>query len=154
MAAEIGIGETTTQALDAPPTPSLLGGDTGAVLDADERAEFERLRHGNTELRLDRVLLKAAAAFFVSDQPVGSLRLLHPERLHQSVSHRDGLVDMPVSRRARDNRSRDRSASAELTDRTMPGHWGFNHRIGPLSDRHLGGALHPVHDAAASAADG
>ena len=43
-------------------------GDTGAVLDADERAELERLRRENAELRLDREFLKKAAAFFVSEQ--------------------------------------------------------------------------------------
>jgi len=43
-------------------------GNTGAVLDADERAELERLRRENAELRLDREFLKKAAAFFVSEQ--------------------------------------------------------------------------------------
>jgi transposase len=43
-------------------------GDTGAVLDVDERAELERLRRENAELRLDRAFLKNAAAFFVSEQ--------------------------------------------------------------------------------------
>ena len=43
-------------------------GDTGAVLDADQRAELERLRRENAELRLDREFLKNAAAFFVSEQ--------------------------------------------------------------------------------------
>ena len=44
-----------------------MPGDTGAVLDADERAELERLRRENAELRLDREFLKKAAAFFVSE---------------------------------------------------------------------------------------
>lgn len=43
------------------------GGDSGAVLDADERAELERLRKENAELRLDRQFLKKAAAFFASE---------------------------------------------------------------------------------------
>ena len=38
------------------------------TLDADERAELERLRRENAELRLDRAFLKKAAAFFVSEQ--------------------------------------------------------------------------------------
>jgi transposase len=42
-------------------------GDTGAVLDADERAELQRLRRENAELRLDRELLKKSAVFFVSE---------------------------------------------------------------------------------------
>jgi len=63
VAAEIGVGgrwvRLQRQALSA--------GDTGAVLDADERAELERLRRENAELRLDREFLKKAAAFFVSE---------------------------------------------------------------------------------------
>ena len=43
-------------------------GDTGGVLDVDERAELERLRKENAELRLDREFLKKAAAFFASEQ--------------------------------------------------------------------------------------
>jgi hypothetical protein len=35
-------------------TLGLTAGNTGAVLDADERAERERLRRENAELRLDR----------------------------------------------------------------------------------------------------
>jgi transposase len=44
-----------------------LAGNTGAVLDADERAELDRLRKENAELRLDREVLKKAATFFVSE---------------------------------------------------------------------------------------
>ncbi|QIV79844.1 transposase [Mycolicibacterium frederiksbergense] len=56
VAAEIGVGEQllgrwVRQARDD-------GGDNGAVLDADERAELERLRKENAELRLDRQFLK------------------------------------------------------------------------------------------------
>ena len=54
-----GVGCASNQAAAA--------GDTGAVLDADERAELERLRRENAELRLDREFLKKAAAFFVSE---------------------------------------------------------------------------------------
>jgi transposase len=66
VAAEIGVGEQllgrwVRQAREH-------GGDSGAVLDADERAELERLRKENAELRLDRQFLKKAAAFFASEQ--------------------------------------------------------------------------------------
>ena len=37
------------------------------ALDVDERAELERLRVENQELRVDREFLKKAAAFFVSE---------------------------------------------------------------------------------------
>jgi transposase len=45
-------------------------------LDPDERAELERLRRENAELRMDREFLKKATAFFVSENqhPNGSLR--------------------------------------------------------------------------------
>ena len=38
-----------------------------AALDVDERAELERLRTENAELRMDREFLKKATAFFVSE---------------------------------------------------------------------------------------
>jgi transposase len=47
--------------------PLASAGDTGAVLDANDRAELERLRRENVELRLDRVFLKKSAAFLVCD---------------------------------------------------------------------------------------
>ena len=37
------------------------------ALDVDERAELDRLRVENTELRMDREFLKKAAAFFVTE---------------------------------------------------------------------------------------
>jgi transposase len=46
-------------------------GDTGAVLDADERAELERLRRENAELRLDREFLKKVHMTFWDRHPVG-----------------------------------------------------------------------------------
>ena len=68
VAAEIGVGEQllgrwVRQARDA-----AVSGDTARVLDVDERAELERLRRENAELRLDRQFLKKAAAFFASEQ--------------------------------------------------------------------------------------
>ncbi len=68
VAAEIGVGDQllgrwVRQARDAAGC-----GDTARVLDANERAELERLRKENAELRLDREFLKKAAAFFVSEQ--------------------------------------------------------------------------------------
>ena len=44
-----------------------LASDPRAVLAAGERAEVERPRRENAELRLDREFLKKAAAFFVSE---------------------------------------------------------------------------------------
>jgi transposase len=41
--------------------------DPPAALDTDERAELERLRVENAELRMDREFLKKAAAFFATE---------------------------------------------------------------------------------------
>ena len=65
VASEIGVGE---QVLGRWVRLARGADDTGAVLDADERAELECLRRENAELRLDREFLKKAAAFFVSEQ--------------------------------------------------------------------------------------
>jgi transposase len=46
-----------------------MEGPPGAV-DADERAELERLRVENAELRMDREFLKKAAAFVCPERNV------------------------------------------------------------------------------------
>jgi transposase len=65
VAREIGVGEALLgrwvaqeRARDDDPPPAL---------DVDERAELERLRVENAELRMDREFLKKAAAFFVTE---------------------------------------------------------------------------------------
>lgn len=47
-------------------------GDDPAELDTDERAELERLRKENRELRLDNEFLGKAAAFFAAKQRPGN----------------------------------------------------------------------------------
>ena len=74
VAREIGVGEqllgrwvaVERSRMDDPPP----------ALDVDERAELERLRRENAELRMDREFLKKAAAFFVTENqhPNGSSR--------------------------------------------------------------------------------
>lgn len=68
VAAEIGVGEQLLGRWVRQVREAAGGDDNGAVLDADERAELERLRKENAELRLDRQFLKKAAAFFASEQ--------------------------------------------------------------------------------------
>ncbi|CAN5189837.1 transposase [soil metagenome] len=68
VAAEIGVGEQLLGRWVRLAQQRAGSGDTDAVLDADERAELERLRKENAELRLDREFLKKAAAFFASEQ--------------------------------------------------------------------------------------
>ena len=54
VAAEIGVGEQVLgRWVRLQRQQALSAGDTGAVLDADERAELQRLRRENAELRLD-----------------------------------------------------------------------------------------------------
>ncbi|WP_413232335.1 transposase [Mycolicibacterium sp. 141076] len=68
VAVEIGVGEQLLERWVRLAQQRASGTDTDAVLDADVRAELERLRKENAELRLDRELLKNAAAFFASEQ--------------------------------------------------------------------------------------
>ncbi|MCH9730065.1 MAG: transposase [Actinomycetia bacterium] len=67
-AAEIGVGEQMLgRWVRRLKRDEVDGSDTARVLDADERAELQRLRRENAELRLDRKHLNKAAAFFVSE---------------------------------------------------------------------------------------
>src|ERR1700712_733940 len=58
VAAEVGIG---AQLLGRWVLQAKAAGEGARVLDADERAELERLRAENADLRLDRSFLKKAA---------------------------------------------------------------------------------------------
>ena len=58
VAAEIGVGEQVLGRWVRLAREAADAGDTARVLDADERAELERLRRENAELRLDREFLK------------------------------------------------------------------------------------------------
>jgi transposase len=55
---EIGVGEQVLGRRVRLQRQAAAAGDTGAVLDADERAELERLRRENAKLRLDHEFLK------------------------------------------------------------------------------------------------
>lgn len=68
VAAEIGVGEQLLGRWVRLAREAAGADNNDAVLDVDERAELERLRKENAELRLDRQFLKKAAAFFASEQ--------------------------------------------------------------------------------------
>ncbi|MGS0688331.1 transposase [Nakamurella sp. GG22] len=65
VAREIGVGEQLLGRWVAIERSRL--DDAPPPMDADERAELERLRIENKELRMDREFLKKAAAFFVTE---------------------------------------------------------------------------------------
>jgi transposase len=66
VAAEIGVGSQLLGRWVALERQGQGGGSAGAPLDPAERAELERLRRENSELRLDNEFLGKAAAFFAS----------------------------------------------------------------------------------------
>ena len=66
VATEIGVGAQLLGRWVQQSKPAAAAADR--ALDVDERAELERLRRENADLRLDRSFLKKAAVFFASDQ--------------------------------------------------------------------------------------
>lgn len=65
VAREIGVGEALLGRWVAAERARMV--DPPGALDLDERAELERLRAENAQLRMDREFLKKAAAFFVTE---------------------------------------------------------------------------------------
>ena len=65
VAREIGVGEALLGRWVA--IERAHDDDPPTALDVDNRAELERLRVENTELRMDWEFLKEAAAFFVTE---------------------------------------------------------------------------------------
>jgi transposase len=66
VAREIGVGEALLGRWVAVERAH-MDGEPPQALDADERAELERLRREVAELRMDREFLKKAAAFFAAE---------------------------------------------------------------------------------------
>jgi transposase len=71
VTAEIGVGEQVQGRWVRLARQAASAGDTGAVLDADERGELERLRRENAELRLNREFLKKVLMVAGGGHPVG-----------------------------------------------------------------------------------
>jgi transposase len=65
VAAEIGVGEQLLGRWVARERARMA--DPPPATDLNERAELERLRAENAQLRMDREFLKRAAAFFVAE---------------------------------------------------------------------------------------
>ena len=68
VAAEIGVGPQLLGRWVHQSQPAAEAVPVDGPLDINERAELERLRKENADLRLDRSFLKKAAVFFASDQ--------------------------------------------------------------------------------------
>ena len=89
VAAEIGVGEQVLGRWVRFQRQAAAAGDTGAVLDADERAELERLRRENAELRLDREFLKKGAPRPLTRRFSVTTQAAYPRRTpHGAVTHR------------------------------------------------------------------
>ena len=69
VAKELGLGKNGRQLLHGwlKMAEGLTGERRRDVLDVDDRAELERLRRENERLKLEREILKKAAAFFASE---------------------------------------------------------------------------------------
>lgn len=96
VAAEIGIGEQllgrwVRQARDD-------GGDNGAVLDADERAELERLRKEKAELLLDRQFFqKSRSLLRLRAEPVDAYVLIEAEKATYAITRMCELLEVSRS---------------------------------------------------------
>ncbi|HEX3205170.1 MAG TPA: IS3 family transposase [Propionibacteriaceae bacterium] len=98
VAAEIGVGEQVLGRWVRLAKESAAVGDTGAVLDADERAELERLRRENAELRLDRAFLKKAAGLLrLRTEPVEAYRVIEAEKATYTVRRMCDLLEVSRS---------------------------------------------------------
>jgi transposase len=120
VAAEIGVGE---QVLGRWARLADDAGNTSAVLDADERAELERLRRENAELRLDREFLKKVP----SSSPNRTGRGLPGDRggeghLHGGHPHTCSSNENPSARRQLGTNVWSCTRSILLT-RTIGLHW-------------------------------
>ncbi|MEE6169639.1 MULTISPECIES: IS3 family transposase [unclassified Mycolicibacterium] len=86
VAAEIGVGEQLLGRWVRLAQQRAGGGDTDPVLDADERAELERLRKENAELRLDREFLKRSGGLLrLRTEPVDAYRIVEAEKANYSI---------------------------------------------------------------------
>jgi len=98
VAAEIGVGEQLLGRWVRLQRRVVSAGDTGAVLDADERAELERLRRENAELRLDREFLKKVSLLRLRTQPVEAYRVIEAEKATYSIKRMCGLLEVSHAR--------------------------------------------------------
>lgn len=117
VAAEIGVGAQllTRWVARAKPVP----GGGGRALDADERAELERLRSENADLRLDRSFLKKAA---VNSIDRGNTCLLQRQSWRVERRHCRAPRRWPGLHTVADQVARD-SARPNILDRTAITRW-------------------------------
>jgi transposase InsO family protein len=98
VAAEIGVGEQLLGRWVRLQRQAASAGDTGAVLDTDERAELERLRRENAELRLDREFLKKSRGLLrLRTQPVEAYRVIEAEKATYTIKRMCELLEVSRS---------------------------------------------------------
>ncbi len=108
VAAEIGVGEQLLERWVRLQRQTASAGDTGAVLDADERAELERLRRENAELRLDREFLKKSRGLLrLRTQPVEAYWVIEAEKASYPIKRMCELLQMSRSGFYKWRKSRD-----------------------------------------------
>ncbi|MGW3484008.1 IS3 family transposase [Rhodococcus indonesiensis] len=96
VAKEIGVGEQLLGKWVAQ-AKARSGGDD-RTLDVDERAELERLRRENSELRVDREFLKKSRGLLrIRAEPVDAYRLIDSEKAHYSVVRMTRLLEVSRS---------------------------------------------------------
>ncbi|WP_435825843.1 IS3 family transposase [Mycolicibacterium austroafricanum] len=98
VAAEIGVGEQLLGRWVHQARRAACAGDNGAVLDADERAELERLRKENAELRLDRQFLKKSRGLLrLRTEPVDAYVLIEAEKATYAITRMCELLEVSRS---------------------------------------------------------
>ena len=87
---EIGVGEQVRGRRVRLHRQAAAAGDTGAVLDADERAELEGLRRENAKLRLDHEFLKKIRRLLcLRAEPVEAYRVIDAEKASWYLADRN-----------------------------------------------------------------
>jgi hypothetical protein len=94
--------------------------DTGAVLDADERAELEHLRRENAELRLAREFLKNSRDLLrLRAEPVDAYRVIDAEEATYTIKRMCALLEVSRSGFYQWRASRDRGPTPSQQRRAV-----------------------------------
>ena len=107
VAAEIGVGEQVPGRWVRLQRQAAAPGDTGAVLDADECAELERLRRENKELLLDGQFVKKPRPSSFPNKPVEACRLIEAKKATYTIKRMSERLEVSRSGFYKWRKSRD-----------------------------------------------